>query len=147
MHRGKLQGVLYEATRARIGEDHIRIAHQLHDVTQDEHGVTATFIRRDGSDATVTARGDGLIAADGIHSTVRRLVFPGEGAPTWNGIMLWRGAVEHPPFLTGRSMLIAGGMQAKLVLYPISTLSGFHEAKGTASNQKSGSAKCSWPHL
>jgi 2-polyprenyl-6-methoxyphenol hydroxylase-like FAD-dependent oxidoreductase len=31
-----------------------------------------------------------------------------------------RGAVEHPPFLTGRSMLIAGGMQAKLVLYPIS---------------------------
>ena len=34
--------------------------------------------------------------------------------------MLWRGAVENPPFLTGRSMLIAGGMKAKLVLYPIS---------------------------
>ena len=33
--------------------------------------------------------------------------------------MIWRGAVAHPPFLTGRSMLIAGGMQAKLVLYPI----------------------------
>ena len=115
-----MQGVLYEATRARIGEDHIRIAHQLHDVAQDDHGVTATFIRRDGSDETVTARGDVLIAADGIHSTVRRIFYPGEGAPTWNGIMLWRGAVEHPPFLTGRSMIIAGGMQAKLVLYPIS---------------------------
>jgi 5-methylphenazine-1-carboxylate 1-monooxygenase len=33
--------------------------------------------------------------------------------------MIWRGAVEYPPFLTGRSMIIAGGMQAKLVLYPI----------------------------
>jgi 2-polyprenyl-6-methoxyphenol hydroxylase-like FAD-dependent oxidoreductase len=120
MHRGTLQGVLYAATRARIGADHIRLAHQLHDVAQDDHGVTATFIRLDGSDETVTARGDVLIAADGIHSTVRRLFFPGEGAPTWNGIMLWRGAIEHPSFLTGRSMLIAGGMQAKLVLYPIS---------------------------
>ena len=119
IHRGKLQGVLYEATRARIGADHIHTAHQLHDVAQDAHGVTATFIRRDGSEETVTARGDVLIAADGIHSTVRRLFYPDEGPPTWNGIMIWRGAVAYPPFLTGRSMLIAGGMQAKLVLYPI----------------------------
>jgi 5-methylphenazine-1-carboxylate 1-monooxygenase len=51
---------------------------------------------------------------------VRRLFFPDEGAPTWNGIMLWRGAVDYPPFLTGRSMLITGGRQVKLVLYPIS---------------------------
>ena len=111
--------MLYEATRARIGADHIHTAHQLHDVAQDEHGVTATFIRRDGSEETVTAHGDVLIAADGIHSTVRRLFYPDEGPPTWNGIMIWRGAVAYPPFLTGRSMLIAGGMQAKLVLYPI----------------------------
>jgi 5-methylphenazine-1-carboxylate 1-monooxygenase len=34
--------------------------------------------------------------------------------------MIWRGAVEYPPFLTGRSMIIAGGMRAKLVLYPMS---------------------------
>jgi 2-polyprenyl-6-methoxyphenol hydroxylase-like FAD-dependent oxidoreductase len=120
IHRGKLQGVLYAATRARIGADNIHTAHQLHDVAQDAHGVTATFTRRDGSDETVTARGDVLIAADGIHSTVRRLFYPDEGPPTWNGIMIWRGATEYPPFLTGRSMLIAGGMQAKLVLYPIS---------------------------
>jgi 2-polyprenyl-6-methoxyphenol hydroxylase-like FAD-dependent oxidoreductase len=102
MHRGKLQGVLSEATRARIGEDHIRLAHQLHEVAQDEHGVTATFLRRDSADATVTARGDVSIAAAGMHSTVRRIFFPDEGASTWNGIMLWRGAVEHAPFLTGK---------------------------------------------
>jgi len=80
------------------------------------HGVTATFIQRNVSEKTVTARGDVLIAADGIHSTVRRMFYPGEGPPAWNGIMIWRGVVEHPPFLTGRSMIIAGGTQAKLVL-------------------------------
>ena len=74
--------VLYEATRAWIGEDHIRIADQLHDVAQDDHGVTATFIRRDGSDETVTARGDVLIAADG-HSFHRAsyILFPAKERP------------------------------------------------------------------
>ena len=33
--------------------------------------------------------------------------------------MLWRGAIDWPQFLTGRSMVIAGGMEAKLVIYPI----------------------------
>ena len=120
IHRGKLQGVLHQATRARIDESRIHTAHHLQDFVQDEGGVTARFIRRDGSDATVTVRGDALIAADGIHSTVRRAFYPDEGAPTWNGIMIWRGALAYPPFLTGRSMIIAGGMRAKLVLYPIS---------------------------
>ena len=120
IHRGKLQNVLHEATRARIGEHNIHTAHQLLEVAQDEQGVTATLLRRDGSEEIVTVRGDVLIAADGIHSTVRRAFYPDEGAPTWNGIMIWRGAVEYPPFLTGRSMIIAGGMRAKLVLYPIS---------------------------
>ena len=121
IHRGRLQGVLYAATRARIGEEHIHTAHQLRDFVQDDDGVTATFMLRDGSDTTVNAYGDAVIAADGIHSTVRRTFYPDEGAPTWNGIMLWRGAVAYPPFLTGRSMIIAGGMKAKLVLYPISS--------------------------
>jgi 2-polyprenyl-6-methoxyphenol hydroxylase-like FAD-dependent oxidoreductase len=33
--------------------------------------------------------------------------------------MLWRGAAEWPKFLTGSSMYIAGGMSAKIALYPI----------------------------
>jgi 2-polyprenyl-6-methoxyphenol hydroxylase-like FAD-dependent oxidoreductase len=120
IHRGKLQGVLYAAARARIGEGAILVDHQLRELAQDEHGVTATFMRRTGSDEKVTARGDVLIAADGIHSTVRRTFYRDEGSTAWNGVMMWRGAVEYAPFLTGRSMLIAGGMKTKLVLYPIS---------------------------
>ena len=60
-----------------------------------------------------------LIGADGIHSKVREALYPNEGPARWNGAMLWRGAIDWPVFLTGRSMIVAGGMAAKLVLYPI----------------------------
>ena len=33
--------------------------------------------------------------------------------------MLWRGAIDWPAFLTGRSMIVAGELAAKLVIYPI----------------------------
>ncbi len=33
--------------------------------------------------------------------------------------MMWRGAADFPAFLGGRTMIIAGGMSGKLVLYPI----------------------------
>src|SRR5262249_17106837 len=85
---------------------------------QDDEGVTAQFA--DGSGTIVeTVTGAALIGADGIHSTVRSALVPGEGPPRWNGTMLWRGATDWPVFLTGRSMIIAGGMTAKVVLYPI----------------------------
>lgn len=119
IHRGRLQGVLHEAALDRIGADRIHTAHQLRGFTQDDDGVVATFARRDDSGDSVTVRGDVLIGADGIHSTVRRAFYPSEGPPAWNGVMLWRGATPHPPFLTGRSMIISGGNNAKLVLYPI----------------------------
>lgn len=120
IHRGKLQGVLHEATTERLGTGKIHTGHELVDFDQDEGGVTVRFALRDRSSETVERRGDALIAADGIHSIVRAKFYPDEGPPAWNGIMLWRGATEWPPFLTGESMVISGGMDAKLVLYPIS---------------------------
>jgi 2-polyprenyl-6-methoxyphenol hydroxylase-like FAD-dependent oxidoreductase len=80
--------------------------------------VTAYFFGRSGSHVR-TVRGDVLIGADGIHSKVRETLFPQEGPPCWNGLMLWRGAIDWPAFLTGRSMIIAGGLNAKAVVYPI----------------------------
>ena len=50
---------------------------------------------------------------------MREALVAGERPPRWNGTMLWRGATDWPVFLTGRSMIIAGGMAAKVVLYPI----------------------------
>jgi 2-polyprenyl-6-methoxyphenol hydroxylase-like FAD-dependent oxidoreductase len=104
--------------RARIGESRIHTGHRLGAFSQDDGGVTAYFFDRSGAHRA-SVRGDVLIGADGIHSRVREILYPDEGPARWNGIMLWRGAREWPTFLTGRSMIIAGGLEAKLVLYPI----------------------------
>ena len=108
IHRGRLQGVIYQAVRARLGESRIHLNCRLQSFTQDDGGVTAYFFDRHGSHRH-TARGDVLIGADGIHSLVRDKLFPDEGPPRWNGLMLWRGAIDWPAFLTGRSMVVAGG--------------------------------------
>jgi 5-methylphenazine-1-carboxylate 1-monooxygenase len=118
IHRGRLQGVIYQAVRGRLGESRIHLNCRLGSFSEDEGGVTAYFFDRSGAHR-FTARGDVLIGADGIHSMVRETLYPKEGPPAWNGLMLWRGAIDWPAFLTGRSMVVAGGLAAKLVVYPI----------------------------
>ncbi|MCC8977729.1 flavin-dependent oxidoreductase [Bradyrhizobium acaciae] len=118
IHRGRLQSVIHQAVIDRLGADAIRTGCRLGSLTQDEGGVSAYFFDRSGAHVH-TARGDILIGADGIHSKVRQTLFPDEGGPCWNGLMLWRGATDWPAFLTGRSMIIAGGLNAKAVIYPI----------------------------
>ena len=117
IHRGRLQGVLRDAVIERLGPDAIRTGHACTGVRQGEGSATAVFDTANEQELLVD--GDAVIACDGIHSVVRRQFYPDQGDPKWNGIMLWRGACLWDPFLTGRSMVIAGGMDAKLVLYPI----------------------------
>jgi 2-polyprenyl-6-methoxyphenol hydroxylase-like FAD-dependent oxidoreductase len=118
IHRGRLQSVILDAVIDRLGAEVIHTGCRLGAFSQDEGGVNAHFFDRSGSHVH-TARGDILIGADGIHSKVRQTLFPDEGPPVWNGLMLWRGATDWPAFLTGRSMIVAGGLNAKAVVYPI----------------------------
>jgi 2-polyprenyl-6-methoxyphenol hydroxylase-like FAD-dependent oxidoreductase len=121
IHRGQLQQVLWDAARGRLPPDALRTGHRLAGFAQDAEGVAATFVDRAGA-ARVTLRGDALVAADGIHSVVRRALHPDDGGIRWQGIMMWRGAIPWAPFLDGESMIVAGDMQEKLVLYPIARL-------------------------
>jgi 2-polyprenyl-6-methoxyphenol hydroxylase-like FAD-dependent oxidoreductase len=119
IHRGRFQNVLYQAVLNRMGPDVIRCGRSLAGFVQDEGGVTAHFADSAEGGPAETVRAEVLVCADGIHSAGRRAFYPGEGAPSWNGVLMWRGAIDWPVWHDGRTMAIAGGMGAKLVLYPI----------------------------
>src|SRR5262245_12992259 len=67
IHRGRLQGVIYQAVRARLGESRLHMGHRLGSFSEHEGAVRAYFFDRHGSHRA-TAEGDVLIGADGIHS-------------------------------------------------------------------------------
>jgi 5-methylphenazine-1-carboxylate 1-monooxygenase len=118
IHRGRLQGVLYEAVLDRLGRKAVRAGHALTSFTQTEGGVKAR-LRRVANGDRLTVEGDILVGCDGIHSTVRRQLYPGEAGLKWNGVLMWRGATVAKAFLDGRTMIVGGGFNNKLVLYPI----------------------------
>jgi len=121
IHRGELQMILYTAVIERLGPDAVRSGRYLADWEETDDGVTAHFIDRRTGAAAGSARGRLLVAADGIHSAARARLYPSEGAPIWNGAILWRGVTRGAkPFLTGRSMIMAGHEFQKFVCYPIS---------------------------
>jgi len=117
IHRGKLQKVLYDAVLDRLGPETVITDRRLVDHEERKHEVIATF--QDANGGTHTAAGDILVGADGIHSAIRKSRYPDEADPDWNGLVMWRGATWTKPFADGRTMIVAGGMNAKLVLYPI----------------------------
>jgi 5-methylphenazine-1-carboxylate 1-monooxygenase len=118
IHRGQLQFVLLNAVRDRLGEHRFLTGLRLIAFGQDPGGVTATFYdNRMGTN--VVDRGDVLIGADGIHSTVRRQLYPEEGEPRFAGQLLWRAAIDAEPFLGGRTMIVAGHFDQRIIAYPM----------------------------
>ncbi|MEV0388141.1 FAD-dependent monooxygenase [Nonomuraea sp. NPDC050643] len=65
-----------------------------------EAGAEVTGVRQDGDGVTVTCgdggelRADLLVGADGVHSTVRRRVWPDTPEPVFQRILCWRGVTE-----------------------------------------------------
>ena len=113
IHRGDLQKILLDAVKAKLGADRVHPGFHCTGVEQDERSVTAIF--RDGR-----VQGKALIACDGIHSVVRRQLYPKEGEPRYSGINMWRGVTRWKPVLGGASMTRAGWLKVgKLVHYPI----------------------------
>jgi 2-polyprenyl-6-methoxyphenol hydroxylase-like FAD-dependent oxidoreductase len=127
IHRGEFQMLLLDTVRERLGNHRIHLGHSFEKFDQDEAAgtITAHFIER-GSDKPPeipSKTADLLIAADGINSTARRILYPDEGPPHFSGRILWRGCTERAPYLTGGSMLWAGHANQKFIAYPISARS------------------------
>ncbi|MEV6075845.1 FAD-dependent monooxygenase [Streptomyces sp. NPDC052069] len=119
VHRGRLQMLLLDAVRERLGLDAVRTGLLFQRFEQTEGGVRAHFLDR-SSGLPTTVDGDVLVGADGIDSAVRAQLHPGESGPRWNGVHMWRGVAHHPHVLDGRSIVVAGGSPgAKFVAYPI----------------------------
>ncbi|SLN63546.1 3-hydroxybenzoate 6-hydroxylase 1 [Roseivivax jejudonensis] len=124
IHRGRLQKALHDAVIARLGPDAVRTGRRLAGFVQDEGGVTAHYTDAVEGGAGETLRGSVLVCADGIHSAGRRVFYPGEGPPSWQGVVMWRGAADWPVWRDGESMAIGGGLGGKVVLYPIAPPAG-----------------------
>lgn len=119
IHRGTLQMQLAKVVIERLGSECLRTSRAFESLEQDEKGVTATFVDRQTGERH-TERADILIAADGIHSAVRKH-FHGEiDRLRYSGRILWRAVTEGEPYLDGRTMFMAGHQDQKFVCYPIS---------------------------
>jgi 2-polyprenyl-6-methoxyphenol hydroxylase-like FAD-dependent oxidoreductase len=104
IHRGELFDVLADAARDRLGADRFHLGRPIDD--PDE----------------LSSSYDLVVGCDGIHSAIRRWMHPAEGGPLWNGVTMFRGVTEMPAFLDGRTMVMAGVVWRRVVVYPIRDL-------------------------
>jgi 2-polyprenyl-6-methoxyphenol hydroxylase-like FAD-dependent oxidoreductase len=127
IHRGEFQILLLDAARERLGEANIHLNHTFTKFEQDEGGstITAHFVKRVSNEPADVPKivADAVIAADGINSTARRILYPDEGPAQFSGRMLWRGCIEREPYLSGASMVWGGHADQKFIAYPISSKS------------------------
>ncbi len=113
VHRGQLQMLLYDTLLARAGADCLHTGARV-----TGYGTQAQQARLhlQGGD---TVTGALAIGADGIHSALRAQMYPDEGAPIWNGRVLWRATTRAPVYFGGGAMVMIGHDDLRLVSYPI----------------------------
>jgi 5-methylphenazine-1-carboxylate 1-monooxygenase len=121
MHRADLYEVLLEAVRRRLGDDRVTFDARFVGVDQEDGRVHAHFERaaKGSGSLTFSETGSVLVGCDGIHSAVRKQLYPQEPPLIYQGYNMWRGVTPWQPFLSGASMLRVGWYPSgKLTIYP-----------------------------
>ena len=120
LHRGDLQQVLADAFARRAGADHLITGRRCVAFEQTAGRVPIHFESAATGARLPPQHGAIAIASDGIHSTIRKQLYPNEGEPIYSGYNMWRGVTRWPRFLSGASMVRAGWLATgKMVIYPI----------------------------
>jgi 2-polyprenyl-6-methoxyphenol hydroxylase-like FAD-dependent oxidoreductase len=115
IHRGDLHTVLLDAFAERVGRENLHTGWRCAGVEQDDAGATVRF-----ENGRPPQRADIVIDCEGIHSVVRKQLYPHEGKPRYSGINMWRGVTRGKPFLSGATMVRLGWFDtAKMLIYPI----------------------------
>ncbi|MFT5099210.1 MAG: 2-polyprenyl-6-methoxyphenol hydroxylase-like FAD-dependent oxidoreductase [Candidatus Azotimanducaceae bacterium] len=131
VHRGKLQMLLFEQVKERLGNNAVQTGVQ---VVAYENQATGVVVKiKNHSQDTTNLQGACLIGADGLHSSVRATMHPQQPPIHWGGAVMWRGVSEVPPLRTGASFIGLGHHEHRLVMYPIS-----------APNKKTGLVTMNW---
>ena len=118
VHRGELQMLLYRTVLERMGPDAVRTGPRVTGYRNESQGVTVQVDTRDGG--SIVVQGSVIVAADGLHSSVRAQMHPTQPAPHWEGAVLWRGATYGPPIRSGASFTLIGSLDQRFIHYPIS---------------------------
>ncbi|MCF6232567.1 MAG: flavin-dependent oxidoreductase [Rhodobacteraceae bacterium] len=114
VHRGTLQVMLFETLIKRAGAGVITTGARA---TGFENTRDGPQLHLENGDKVT---GSLIISADGIHSALRAQMYPDEGAPIWNGRVLWRATTQADAYFNGASMVMIGHDNLRLVAYPIS---------------------------
>lgn len=124
IHRGDLQMLLHRTLAERAGAKSVRMGAALSGWTDDGKHIQLELVHRGSGKELDPVNGRVLVAADGINSTARARLYPGEGPAHWSGVIMWRGTTIGQRFLGGRTMAMAGTRACKFVCYPIKDLEG-----------------------
>lgn len=122
VHRGVLHRLLFDACLERIGINGILLGHRGVGYEQSGDSVRLALQEKSsGAEPFVTEEADVLIGADGIHSPLRGMMHPElvDVPPKPSGVHMFRGVTMMPPFLDGKTMILAGNLDLKMVVYPV----------------------------
>jgi 2-polyprenyl-6-methoxyphenol hydroxylase-like FAD-dependent oxidoreductase len=120
MHRGHFQELLLRHVRDEIGETSIQLSQKLVAFRSHSDHVEVDFLHPVTGHVT-TELAKVLIGADGINSTIRKVLWPDEGPPLWEGLTMWRGVTPMDKiYLDGRTMICMGNPTDRyLITYPV----------------------------